>query len=334
MSKNFKIGLVGATGVVGEKFIQLLKENNFPVEELRPFASERSAGLKIDEFNCEIQTLKEGCFVGLDFVFFSSGDDISLEWAPKAAAAGAYAIDNSAAFRMNPEHSLVVPEVNSNELKKMNSAEVIANPNCSTIQLMLPLNALKEFGVNKVRVASYQAVSGAGKQAITELTQQTSNLNLSEHQPGVFPKPIAYNCIPQIGSFNDDDFTSEEFKIMNESKKILSLPDLKISAFTVRVPSLNTHAEAVWVTLDKNVSREEIIAAFKKQEGLTTFENPRDYDTPRDCNGKYNVSVSRIHKDLAEDNTWILWVVGDNLLKGAALNGFQIAQKLVELKKV
>ena len=150
----------------------------------------------------------------------------------------------------------------------------------------------------------------------------------------MFPKPIAYNCIPQIGGFNDDDFTSEEFKIMNESKKILSLPDLKISAFTVRVPSLNTHAEAVWVTLDKDVSREEILSAFKKQEGLDTFDNPRDYDTPRERNGKHNVSVSRIHKDLAEDNTWILWVVGDNLLKGAALNGFQIAQKLVELKKV
>ncbi len=334
MSKKFKVGLVGATGVVGEKFIQLLTENNFPIEELRPFASERSLGQKIDAYNCEIQTLKDGCFDGLDMVFFSSGDEISLEWAPKAAAAGAYAIDNSAAFRMNPEHSLVVPEVNSDCLEKMNSAEVIANPNCSTIQLMLPLNALKPFGVSKVRVASYQAASGAGKQGIAELTEQAPNLNLSEHQAGVFTKPLAYNCIPHIGGFNDDDFTSEEFKIMNESKKILSLPDLKISAFTVRIPTLNTHAEAVWVTLDKDVSRDEVIAAFKKQDGLTTFENPREYDTPRDSNGKYNVSVSRIHKDLAEENTWILWVVGDNLLKGAALNGFQIAQKLVQLNKV
>ena len=334
MSKKYKVGLVGATGVVGEKFIQLLGKNNFPIQELRPFASKKSEGLLIKDYNCKVQTLSDNCFNGLDMVFFSSGDHISKEWAPKAASAGAYAIDNSAAFRMDPEHSLIVPEVNGQLIESMNGAEVIANPNCSTIQLMLPLNALKPFGLNKVRVASYQAVSGAGKQAITELTEQTTNANLNEHKASVFQKPIAYNCIPQIGSFNDDHYTSEEFKIMNESKKILSLPNLKVSAFTVRVPSINTHAEAVWVTLNKDIPRDQIIEAFKSQDGLTTFEDPREFDTPRECNGKYNVSVSRIHKDISEDNTWIMWVVGDNLLKGAALNGFQIAQKLVELGKV
>ena len=332
MSKKYKIGLVGATGVVGTTFLNLLHNNNFPVEELRPFASKKSEGKKVLHYNSPIQTLKENCFAGLDFVFFSSGDEISLEWAPQAVDSGAFAIDNSGAFRMHPEHQLIVPEVNGHLIEKMVKPEVIANPNCSTIQLMLPLNALKPFGVDKITVSTYQAASGAGKQGISELKSQIENPE--ESKPKVFTKQLAHNCIPHIGSFNDDDFTSEEIKIMNESKKILDLPKLVASAFTVRIPSINTHAEAVWVTLSKDVQRSEIITAMKNQEGLTTFEHAREYDTPLECNGKNNVSVSRIHKDIANENTWIMWVVGDNLLKGAALNGYQIAKKLIEYKKV
>ncbi len=330
--KKYNVGLVGATGVVGETFLNLLNNSDIQINELRPFASERSAGKKVPFYNSEIQVLKEGCFEGLDFVFFSSGDDISKEWAPQAVKSGAYAIDNSAAFRMSPEHQLIVPEVNGELIKGMSHPQVIANPNCSTIQLMLPLNALKPFGVEKITVASYQAVSGAGTNGIEELKKQTASNN--GDTPEAFTKPIAYNCIPHIGGFNDDHFTSEEMKIMNESKKILSLPNLLASAFTVRIPSFNSHAEVAWVTLKDSPERSDLIAAFKSQEGLKTFEDPRAYDTPLECGGQHDVSVSRIHKDIANENTWILWVVGDNLLKGAALNGFQIAQKLIAYDKV
>ncbi len=331
MSKKYNVGLVGATGVVGETFLKLMKENNFPLSELRPFASEKSKGKKTSLFDAEIQVLQDGCFDGLDMVFFSSGDEISKVWAPKAAQAGAYAIDNSAAFRMSPDHALVVPEVNGHLLDEMTSAQVIANPNCSTIQLMMPFNALKKFGLKKAMVASYQAVSGAGKEAIEELKSQTTKkADTSEAKPKVFTREIAYNCIPQIGGFNSDDFTSEEFKIMNESKKILAEPDFLVSAFTVRVPSLNTHAEAVWLTLDQEVSRDEVIAALKEQPGLETFTEAQAYDTPKERDGQYDVSVSRIHKDVHDPKTWIMWVVGDNLLKGAALNGYQIAERLIK----
>lgn len=332
---KLKIGLVGATGLVGETFLKLIEERNFPVNELRPFASEKSKGQKITLYDqeWEIQTLHENCFKGLDLVFFSSGDDISLEWAPKAVEDGAFAIDNSAAFRMNPDYPLVVPEINSHELPKKDSPDIIANPNCSTIQLVLPLEALKkQFGINRVNVATYQSVSGAGKLAQQELIdQQKAFDNETETpKPTQFSHQILHNCLPEIGSFSEDGFCSEELKIINESKKILDHPNLNISAFTVRVPTLNGHSEAVWVTLDKEVTREEVVQCFKDFEGLEVIDDlsQKSYPTVQELAHTNPVYVGRIHQDISDKKTWLFWVVADNIRKGAALNGIQIAEKL------
>lgn len=226
MNQPLNVGVVGATGLVGEAFLQLLNERQFPLGALKLFASDRSRGTKIDFFGktYEVQSLAEKSFDGLDLVFFSSGDDISKEWGPRAVQAGAFAIDNSAAFRMDPETLLVVPEVNGHLLPKAGKPSLIANPNCSTIQLAVTLAPLvNDFGVESVHVASYQSVSGAGRAGQEELEQQLHSL-LHDQTPPIpqtFPHPIAFNCIPQIGGFNAQGFSSEEMKIRQESKKIL-----------------------------------------------------------------------------------------------------------------
>ncbi|MBY0453012.1 MAG: aspartate-semialdehyde dehydrogenase, partial [Bdellovibrionaceae bacterium] len=228
-SRPLKVGLVGATGVVGETFINILEEYAQPIAELRPFASQNSLGLKIELAgkSWPVQVLKPGCFDGLDMVFFSSGDDISKEWAPLAVKAGAFAIDNSNAFRMDEGIALVVPEVNGNLLGPDSKPQIIANPNCSTIQLVVALKPLMDqFGLEEVTVSTYQAVSGAGLPGYEELLNQVKNYQQADHEPKAFTKQILFNCIPQIGSFGSDGFTTEETKIMNESVKILSAPDL------------------------------------------------------------------------------------------------------------
>jgi len=328
-----KVGVVGATGVVGQSFIGLLESRNFPVKELRPFASAASAGkkIKLGSNDWEIQALSENCFDGFDVVFFSSGEEISVEWAPKAVAAGAFAVDNSSAFRMNPDYPLVVPEVNGHELDA-SKPTIIATPNCSTIQLVLALAPLKKaYGLKEVRIATYQAVSGAGKEAIDELKDQTKDeLNgNTDHKPNKFPKPIAFNCVPEIGSYADNNFCTEELKLMNETRKILGQQDLFVSAFAVRVPAINGHSEAVWVTLEKDT--DDITEVLKAQDGLFVHTDPKDYPIATEVSGQMDVSVGRIHKDVALPNTWLMWVVGDNLLKGAALNGIQVAEKLFKL---
>jgi len=327
--KPLKVGLVGATGVVGETFINILEEYAFEVAELRPFASQNSAGQKIElaEKAWTVQTLKPGCFDGLDMVFFSSGDDISKEWAPQAVKSGAFAIDNSNAFRMNPEINLVVPEVNGHLIGQSSKPQIIANPNCSTIQLVVALKPLADsFGIEDVTVATYQAVSGAGLPGYDELLDQTQNYQQMDHDNKAFPKQILFNCIPQIGGFGEDGFSTEETKIMNESPKILELPELKVSAFTVRIPSLNSHAEAVWVTLKKEINKDEFINTLGNFEGLAVTDD--DYPTPIDASGEEPVFVGRIHQDKHNKKRWLMWVVADNLKKGAALNGLQIAERL------
>lgn len=332
--RKLKIGVVGATGMVGKSFMETLEQRDFPVAELRPFASEKSAGLDIDLMgkSYPIQTLVPGCFNGLDLVFFSSGDDISKEWAPKAVQAGAFAVDNSAAFRMDENIFLVVPEVNGDILdQNKTKPQIIANPNCTTIQLVVALNPLhKKFGLKEVRVASYQAVSGAGQAAYDELKSQVENPHL---EPKIFPHPIAYNCIPQIGSFQDNGFTSEEIKVMKESRKILRHSQLKISSFTVRVPVLNAHAEAVWATLDKEVSREEIISVLEAEKGIVIEDYPQKSFYPQQylASGQDPVYVGRIHRDLEDPKTWLMWIVADNVRKGAALNGIQIAERIFDI---
>lgn len=327
--KPLKVGLVGATGVVGETFINILEEYAQPIAELRPFASKNSLGLNIELAGEQwpVQVLEPNCFHGLDMVFFSSGDEISKEWAPEAVRAGAFAIDNSNAFRMNSEVSLVVPEVNGHLLNEDSKPQIISNPNCSTIQLVVALKPLLDkFGLEEVTVSTYQAVSGAGLPGYEELLNQTKNFQQSDHEPKTFSKQILFNCIPQIGSFGDDGFSTEETKIMNESAKILSLPDLKISAFAVRIPALNSHSEAVWVTLKNEATKDDFVGALVNSEGLAVLD--QDFPTALEVSGEEPVFVGRIHQDLHNKKRWLMWVVSDNLKKGAALNGLQIAERI------
>jgi aspartate-semialdehyde dehydrogenase len=329
-NRPLKIGLVGATGFVGETFINILEEYAQPISEFRPFASQNSEGqkLNLNGKDWTVQILKPNCFNGLDMVFFSSGDDISKQWAPEAVKAGAFAIDNSNAFRMNSEILLVVPEVNGNLLNLKSTPQIISNPNCSTIQLVVALKPLSDrFGIDDVTVSTYQSVSGAGLPGYEELLEQTQNFQDPDQEPKVFPKQILFNCIPQIGSFGDDGFCSEETKIMTETKKIMALPDLKISAFTVRIPALNSHSEAVWVTLKKDdVTKQQILNAMGDFDGIAVMDS--DYPTPLDVSGEDPVFVGRIRQDLQNKKRWLMWVVSDNLKKGAALNGLQIAELL------
>ena len=328
-NRPLKIGLVGATGVVGETFINLIEEHALPIAELRPFASVNSLGQKLQLAGKDwsVQVLKQNCFDGLDMVFFSSGDDISKEWAPIAVKAGAYAIDNSNAFRMEKDILLIVPEVNGVHLKPDLKPQVIANPNCSTIQLVVALKPLQDaFGISDVTVATYQAVSGAGLPGYDELIYQTQNYQDADLEPKAFSKQILFNCIPQIGTFADDGFSTEETKIMDESVKILENTNLKVSAFTVRIPALNSHSEAVWVTLDKQATQLEVINALEQAEGLVFMQ--KDFPTPLEVSGEEPVYVGRLHQDKHNPKRWLMWVVSDNLKKGAALNGLQIAQKL------
>ena len=341
MNRKINVGVVGATGVVGETFLNLIDERSFPAGDIRLFASEASVGLTRPCMGQDIpvQTLKDGCFDGLDLVFFSSGEEISEIWAPKAVAAGAMAVDNSSAFRMNEKFLLVVPEVNGDLLPPTSKPTIIANPNCSTIQLVVALAPLaKKFGLKSVRVASYQSVSGAGRNGIEELFSSTRQaLEGEEMKPVAFPASIAFNCIPQIGSFGADGFSTEETKIMNETCKILRLPDLPVSAFTVRVPTMNSHAEVAWVTLNSDqVSQSEIEVALSSMPGLelgSPVKGPATPNYPMQTNvsGRDPVYVGRVHRDRADKATWLMWIVSDNLRKGAALNGIQIAERIFDL---
>lgn len=330
--KALRIGVVGATGMVGKSFMETLEQRQTPVAELRPFASDASLGkmIRLQGKDYPCQVLKPGCFEGLDIVFFSSGDDISKEWAPQAAKSGAWAIDNSAAFRMDPNTLLIVPEVNGDLLDEAKTPQIIANPNCSTIQLVVALEPLhKKFGVKEVRVSSYQAVSGAGQPGYDELWSQVRGFEQNPNpKPVAFAQQIAFNCIPEIGSFGDNGYTSEEMKIMKETRKIMRAPNMKVSAFTVRVPVLNAHAETVWVTLDREVSREEFVATISSGDGLVVEGQAKKYPTQKDVSGQDPVYVGRIHQDLEDKKTWLMWVVSDNIRKGAALNGLQIAERI------
>lgn len=336
MRRKLKVGVVGATGMVGQTFMNILEERAFPIEELRPFASENSLGKKIhlQGKDWSVQILKENCFDGLDLVFFSSGDDISKEWAPKAVKAGAFAVDNSAAYRMDPDVVLIVPEVNGHLLNQNSQPQIIANPNCSTIQLVVALKPLlDQFGLEEVRVSSYQAVSGAGQGGYDELLEQIQDHKNDQPAAKTFPHPILFNAIPQIGSFNEEGFCSEEVKIMKETRKILAQPDLKVSAFTVRIPALNAHSESVWVTLKQQVSREQVLGAMESFEGLVVQDDPKCsvYPMARSASGQDPVYVGRIHRDPEDPRLWLMWVVSDNIRKGAALNGIQIAERIFDI---
>ncbi len=321
------IGILGATGLVGQTFLDLLKDSSLKITNLHLFASEKSQGqtIKFKSKDYTVEVISEDHLKNLDLLFIATGNDLSLHWSPIAVKHGCFVVDNSSAFRMHPESALVVPEVNP-ELINSKKPQIIANPNCSTIQLTLPLKALSnDYTIKSVKVASYQSVSGAGKEAQMELIEQSKNPDKT-FTPVNFTHPIAFNSIPQIGSFLDDGFSTEEDKIMMETRKILNLPDLNISAFTVRVPSLNGHAEVLWIELDQQITKSQFIQSLKKMPNLVVSED--GFHVVRDVSGQKEVFVGRIHMDRFDTKTWIIWVVADNLLKGAAWNALQIAELL------
>lgn len=325
----YNVAIVGATGNVGRKFLEILEERNFPIKTLYLFASKRSAGSKLKFKENEIlveETLEKNIKnEKIDFALFSAGGDISLKFSPIFASYGAIVIDNSSAFRMDKNVPLVVPEVNPEDITWHNG--IIANPNCSTIQAMIPLKVLLEnYGIKRIVYSTYQAVSGAGMQGIADLEDGIKGL-----APKKFPYPIAGNCLPHIDVFLDNGYTKEEIKMIEETKKILHNSNLKITATAVRVPVLNSHSESINVELEKPYELNDIINLFINAKGLTVYDNINEleYPTALMASGKDDVFVGRIRRDFSTDNGLNLWVVADNIRKGAALNAVQIAELLI-----
>ena len=328
----YNVAIVGSTGNVGRKFLEILEERNFPIKNLYLFASKRSASSYLN-FKGQEYLVEETCEDNIknkkiDIALFSAGGDTSLKFAPIFSSYGAVVIDNSSAWRMNKNVPLVVPEVNPEDLKGHNG--IIANPNCSTIQAMVPLKALLDnYGIKRIVYSTYQAVSGAGMQGIKDLEDGLKGL-----APKKFPYQIAGNCLPHIDVFLENGYTKEEMKMIEETRKILHSNDLKITATTVRVPVLNSHSESINVELNSPFELEDIFKLFENTEGLTVFDNVDElkYPTALDVSGKDDVYVGRIRRDFSLDNGLNLWVVADNIRKGAALNAIQIAEILINEK--
>ncbi|MBY6916530.1 aspartate-semialdehyde dehydrogenase [Clostridium botulinum] len=326
----YNVAIVGATGNVGRKFLEILEERDFPVKNLYLFASKRSEG-KTLKFKGEDFLVEETCEENIknkkiDYALFSAGGDASKEFAPIFASYGAVAIDNSSAWRMDPAVPLVVPEVNPEDIKLHKG--IIANPNCSTIQAMPIVKALNDkYGIKRIVYSTYQAVSGAGIQAIKDLEDGVKGI-----APKKFPYPIAGNVLPHIDVFLDNGYTKEEEKMINETRKILHCPDLRITATTARVPVLNGHSESINVELNFPFEVEDIFELFRNTNGVTVYDDVRElkYPTPLMVSGKDDVYVGRIRRDFSIDNGLNLWVVGDNIRKGAALNAIQIAEIMIQ----
>lgn len=338
MSKALpNIAILGATGVVGREITKILNELNVPYNSIKFLSSAKSAGTKL-EFQGKEYTVEEAkpeSFDGVNIVLASAGGSTSQKFAPEIVKRGGVIIDNSSAFRMEDDVPLVIAYVNDEDLRKHKG--IIANPNCSTSQLMLVLKPLHEkFCIKKLLVSTYQAVSGAGLKAINELTANTkATLNNEDFSPEAFKKPISFNVIPQIDVFCENGYTKEEMKVVNETKKILHLPqDLPISCTAARVPVYNGHSEAVDIEFEKPVTPDEVREILKKSFGLTVIDNPDnfEYPTTRDASGVDPVFVGRIRKNLAFDNGISLWCVADNIRIGAALNTVRLCKKVIEME--
>ncbi|HEX4975335.1 MAG TPA: aspartate-semialdehyde dehydrogenase [Pseudomonadales bacterium] len=337
MTKKYNVAVVGATGAVGESMIAILEERNFPVENLYPLASSRSAGSRI-QFNGKsvvVQKLEDFDFSKADIGLFSAGGSVSAEYAPKAAAAGCVVIDNTSHFRNDDDIPLVVPEVNPHALAGYKQRNIIANPNCSTIQMLVALDPIrKAVGISRINVATYQSVSGTGKEAIEELASQSAQLmNGQEIQRSVYPKQIAFNVLPQIDTFQDNGYTREEMKMVWETQKIFEDNSIKVNPTCVRVPVFYCHSEAVHIETKKKITAAEARALLEKAEGVVVLDEHKDgaYPTPvSDSVGKDPVFVGRIREDISCENGLNLWVVSDNVRKGAALNSVQIAEILIK----
>jgi len=329
-----RVAVVGATGAVGTEMLKTLEKRNFPVDALLAFASSRSAG-KTLHFTGEkivIEELTADCFKGedIDIALFSAGAGRSKEFAPAAVAAGAVVVDNSSAFRMDEGVPLVVPEVNPEDIKEHKG--IIANPNCSTIQMVVALKPIADAaGLKRVVVSTYQAVSGAGQAAMDECVTQTKE-HLEGKQVNVekFAHQIAFNIIPHIDVFQENGYTREELKMVLETQKIMHLPDLLVSATAVRVPVLRAHSESITVTTSKKLTAAQARELLEKAEGVVVRDNPEknEYPMPLMVSGEYPVYVGRIREDISQENGLVFWCVADQLLKGAALNAVQIAELL------
>lgn len=333
MDRQFNIAVVGATGAVGETILNILEERDFPVGELYPLASARSSGqfITFKEQSYEVKDLATFDFSGCDIALFSAGGSISEEFAPIAAKSGAVVIDNTSHFRYDDDVPLVIPEVNPEKIGEYTKKGIIANPNCSTIQMLVALKPLHdEVGIEKINVATYQAVSGSGKKAVSELISQCGELlNGRPVKPDVYPEQIAFNVIPHIDVFLDNGYTKEEMKMVWETKKILGDDRVIVNPTAVRVPVLYGHSEAIHVTCKYDISVKEVKALLKNAAGVKVIDNSKKAKYPTAINvatGKNEVFVGRIRQDLEDSRAINLWVVSDNIRKGAALNAVQIAE--------
>ena len=333
--EKYNVAIVGATGAVGEQMREVLDERQFPVGELRLLASERSVGqfLPFQNRQLPVKVLKADSFNGIDIGLFSAGGSVSTEFAPMAVAAGAVVVDNTSVFRMEPDIPLVVPEVNAKEIANYKIRGIVANPNCSTIQMVVALKPIHDAArIKRVVVSTYQSVSGAGRKAMEELSQQVAALfNGKEIEKVKFPHQIAFNCIPHIDHFMDGGYTKEEWKMIEETRKILGEPNLPITATTVRVPVFCSHSEAVNVETYVKLSANEARRILREAPGVIVADEPENnvYPMAIDAAGKDATFVGRIREDKSIANGLNLWVVSDNLRKGAALNAVQIAEILI-----
>ena len=332
---KYMVAVVGATGVVGNEMIAVLEERKFPVGKLRLFASERSEGktFKFHDKAVAVEILGEKVFHGIDIALFSAGAERSLHYAPFAAKAGCVVIDNSSAWRMDPGVPLVVPEVNPHDLKWHKG--IIANPNCSTIQMVVALKPIHDaVRIKRVVVTTFQSVSGTGKKAMDELLHQTSDiLNFKDVKMNVYPHQIAFNCLPHIDKFMEDGYTKEEIKMVNETIKIMGDDSIRITATTVRVPVFRGHSESINIETEKKLTANKVRAVLSSAPGIIVYDAPEKnvYPLPVYAAGRDEVYVGRIREDHSIENGINMWVVSDNLRKGAALNAVQIAEKLIEM---
>jgi len=332
---KYIVAVVGATGAVGNEMIATLEQRDFPIESLRLFASERSRGKKL-EFkgeNIGVEELRDDSFRGVDIALFSAGAARSEKWAPIAAASGCVVIDNSSQWRMDPSVPLVVPEVNAEDIRKHNG--IIANPNCSTIQMVVALKPLHDAArIKRVVVTTFQSVSGTGMKAIEELLDQTRDiLNFKEPECHVYPHQIAFNVLPHIDSFLESGYTKEELKMVNETRKIMGDDSIKVTATTVRVPVVRCHAESINIETERDLSPDEARAALSTAPGVVVFDAPEKniYPIPVYVADKDETYVGRIRRDDTVEHGLNMWIVADNLRKGAALNAVQIGERLIEM---
>ncbi|MGB9766768.1 MAG: aspartate-semialdehyde dehydrogenase [Sulfurihydrogenibium sp.] len=336
--KSYNVAILGATGAVGQTMLKVLEERDFPINDIKLLASERSAGkeLEFKGVKYKVEAVTEESFKNVDIALFSAGGERSKKWAPIAASMGAVVIDNSSAFRMDPDVPLVVPEVNPEDVKWHKG--IIANPNCSTIQMVValyPIHKVKK--IKRIIVATYQAVSGAGATAIQDLENETKAFFEGKfYQPQALPHHIAFNVIPRIDNFEPNGYTKEEMKMINETRKIMHEPDIKVSPTCVRVPVFVGHSEAVTIETELPITAEEAREILMKSPGVVVEDDPVNnvYPVPIEVAGKDDVFVGRIRKDAGFENGLSMWIVGDNLRKGAATNAVQIAELLIKYELI